>query len=214
MGEKRLVPEPLRQLLDADVAATNKFVKFVEQKYGPMSKYKGHLKGLEYSCHGIPWFITCATFIFLLQSPSLQQLFVNLFIALVVDMIVVAVAKAITRRRRPVGNHAEDMFFTVLADKFSFPSGHATRAVMLSILLPLQYNLWLPVSLVLSGWGGAVCVSRVLMRRHHLLDVAGGVALGTLEALVMSWLWLSQGAALDVVGYFMDETQVGASYDV
>ena len=34
----------------------------------------------QYSCHGIPWFIGTATFIFLLQDSSIRQLLVNLFI--------------------------------------------------------------------------------------------------------------------------------------
>ncbi|KAK3888304.1 hypothetical protein Pcinc_007632 [Petrolisthes cinctipes] len=214
MGQKREVPKPLQQLLAWDVEVTNAFVKFVETKCGPMTNYKGYLKGLEYSCHGIPWFLFTGAFIFYVASPSLLQLLVNIFIALVLDVVVVAVVKAVSRRRRPQGNNTKDMFPTISVDKFSFPSGHATRAVLLTSILCLQYNLWLPMSVLVSAWGGAVCVSRVLLRRHHLLDVLGGVVFGVLEARVMSWLWLSQHAAQYVVGCFLDETQAGASYDV
>ena len=60
--------------------------------------------------------------------------------ALIMDIVVVAVVKAITRRRRPVANKDSEMFVAVSVDKFSFPSGHCTRAVMLSVLFPLQVS--------------------------------------------------------------------------
>lgn len=214
MGEKRVVPQPLKKLLDWDAVMTDKFVKFVDKKHGPLSKYKGTLKGLEYSCHGIPWLIGTATFIFLLQDSSIRQLLVNIFIALILDIVVVAVVKAITRRRRPLANKDEEMFAAMMVDKYSFPSGHSTRAVMLSFLLPMQYDLFLPFSMALVAWGGAVCVSRVLLHRHHILDVAGGVAIGFIQAVIVSALWLSEESAAGVVNFFLDETQVGASYDV
>ena len=47
MGEKREVPKPLKKLLDWDVVMTDKFVKYVDMKYGPLSKHKSTLKGLE-----------------------------------------------------------------------------------------------------------------------------------------------------------------------
>lgn len=213
MGEKRVIPTPLKKALDWDVVATEKFVKFVDQKYGPLAKYKTLMKGLEISCHGIPWLVGTVTFIFLIDSSSVRQLLVNLFIALILDIIVVAVLKAVTRRRRPSENK-DDMFVTISVDKFSFPSGHATRAIMLSVLLPIQYDLWLLLSLLLICWGVAVCVTRVLLRRHHILDVLGGTGVGILEAVVMSLIWLSPEGAQGLVNFFLDETQVGASYDV
>lgn len=213
MGEKRVIPTPLKKALDWDVVATEKFVKFVDQKYGPLAKYKTLMKGLEISCHGIPWLVGTVTFIFLIDSSSVRQLLVNLFIALILDIIVVAVLKAITRRRRPSENK-DDMFVTISVDKFSFPSGHATRAIMLSVLLPIQYDLWLLLSLLLICWSVAVCVTRVLLRRHHVLDVLGGTGVGILEAVVMSLIWLSPEGAQGLVNFFLDETQVGASYDV
>lgn len=47
MGEKRVIPQPLRKVLDWDVAVTDKFVKYVDRNYGPLSKHKGKMKGLE-----------------------------------------------------------------------------------------------------------------------------------------------------------------------
>ncbi|MPC27539.1 Phospholipid phosphatase 6 [Portunus trituberculatus] len=148
------------------------------------------------------------------KDASIRQLLVNLFIALIMDIVVVAVVKAIARRRRPVANKDNEMFITVSIDKFSFPSGHCTRAVMLSILFPLQYDLFFPLTVALIAWGSAVCVSRVLLHRHHILDVIGGIGIGFVQAILISCMWLSQESAATVVNFFLDETQVGASYDV
>lgn len=52
------------------------------------------------------------------------------------------------------------------------------------------------------------------MNRHHILDVLGGVAIGFIQAVLVSALWLSEESAAGVVNFFLDETQVGASYDV
>ncbi|KAG0725502.1 Phospholipid phosphatase 6 [Chionoecetes opilio] len=214
MGEKRVVPRPLRRLLDWDTVMTDKFVKYVDRNYGPISKYKTTMKALEYSCHGIPWLLGTAAFIFLLQAASSRQLLVNIFIALIVDIVVVGVVKAITRRRRPATNKTEEMLVVVMMDKFSFPSGHCTRAVMLSVVISMQYDLFLPLWVLLQGWSGAVCVSRILLNRHHLLDVFGGIVIGVLEAWLMSQLWLSETSTAAVVNSFLDETQAGASYDI
>ena len=109
---------------------------------------------------------------------SLKEAAVNLLIGLVLDIVIVAVLKAFTRRRRPAYDVDDQVFvlelsqfglpmcFTCLltqyfqdnisplvkvatvkiVDKFSFPSGHATRATMLALLFtflsPLPLLLW------------------------------------------------------------------------
>ena len=79
-----------------------------------------------------------------------------------------------------------------MVDKFSFPSGHATRATMLALLFtllsPLPFLLWIPF----LAWAGAVAVSRVLLGRHHILDVVAGVVIGAAEAVILSMLWRSE----------------------
>lgn len=51
---------------------------------------------------------------------------------LIYDVMLVAFIKAFTRRNRPVGNQS-DMFMARGPDKFSFPSGHASRAVWVAL---------------------------------------------------------------------------------
>lgn len=197
---KREVPGGLKAVLEKDVKLSKEFVELVNRKY-PIAAYRSHLKSLEISCHGIPWLFISVAGLYSFGS----QFFFNLLLALLLDIVVVAVIKAFTRRRRPSYN-VDDQYATVkLVDKFSFPSGHSTRAVMLATLFtlvaPINIILWLP----LVGWAGAVCVSRVLLGRHHLLDVLAGVPIGLIQAVVMGWMWRSEDQTKYIMSLFGDE---------
>ena len=214
-SRKREIPSGLKQLLDADVKMSKEFVEFVNKKY-PSSVFRTYYKQLEVcrdfflhffieklkvSCHGIPWLFIAIAGLYTFSSAF----FFNLLLALLLDIAVVAVIKAFTRRRRPAYN-VDDQYATVnMVDKFSFPSGHSTRAVMLvSILVlvsPVTMLLW-PVLIV---WSGAVCVSRVLLGRHHILDVVAGVVIGVVQALVMGVLWRSEEQTKYLMSLLGDE---------
>ena len=99
------------------------------------------------------------------------------------------------------------MFVTVGPDKFSFPSGHATRAVALALFFGIQHP---PVHSVVAlpafaAWAVAVCLSRVLLGRHHILDVGGGIAIGALEHSVASSLAIGPDAAEGLRQYMFDD---------
>merc|ERR1712098_5703 len=131
------------------------------------------------------------------------EIFFNLLLALILDIVIVAVVKAFTRRRRPSYNY-DDQHATLKAiDKFSFPSGHATRSVLLcvffAVLYPAPLLLWILIAPVLILWSGSVCVSRVLLARHHLLDCVAGVLIGFLEAGLLSCLWLGPERAQELL---------------
>ncbi|GAB1860393.1 Phospholipid phosphatase 6 [Camponotus japonicus] len=144
-SEKRQIPTLLRKVLAVDAYLTDEFVKLVE-KFLPLRQLKVHYKLLEISCHGIVWLASSLVLIWILNSKSLYQMQVNLLIGLLLDILLIAVIKAITRRRRPTSN---DDSFTIGPDKYSFPSGHASRATFIVLLL----------------------------RRHHIFDVLVGVFL-------------------------------------
>jgi len=154
------------------------------------------LKSLEISCHGIPWLMLAIAGIYV---TSLKEASVNLLIGLVLDIVIVAVLKAFTRRRRPAYDVDDQVATVKMVDKFSFPSGHATRATMLALLFtflsPLPLLLWLPF----FAWALSVAVSRVLLGRHHILDVVAGVVIGVLEAVLLSMLWRSEEEASALV---------------
>ncbi|VDD77144.1 unnamed protein product [Mesocestoides corti] len=157
---------------------------------------------LEWSCHGVPWFIFSGGWIMgllisnMAPPPSSRPLdpyvapsFTNsrnlygwraacLLFALILDVVVVGCIKFIVKRPRPEANYSSDMLLTVSIDDWSFPSGHSSRAGMLQWLLPWLFDLSGFSRLVLSVWVACVCVSRLAMRRHHLGDILFGYALG------------------------------------
>lgn len=97
-------------------------------------------------------------------------------IAAALEEVAVRIAKSIGARARPDLPHA-------IAAGFSFPSGHATAATVLAVLL-----VWLAagrprwqVGAAVTGataWVLLVCLSRMVLRVHYFTDVVGGVGLG------------------------------------
>uniref|UniRef100_A0A146M4M8 Presqualene diphosphate phosphatase n=1 Tax=Lygus hesperus TaxID=30085 RepID=A0A146M4M8_LYGHE len=201
--EKPRTPESLQKLLTVDKVLTKTFCDMMD-KFLPYTKYRKHYKFLEYSCHALPWFFACLGALWLLWNEDLFQTQVNLLFALTIDCIVISITKAAVRRRRPAGN-TNDMFLTVGIDAYSFPSGHVSRAVMITYFTVCitQSNVILSFAAIL--WAAAISVSRILMKRHHILDVLGGVFVGLAEGWLISHLWLSRATSVWLVNYLSDE---------
>lgn len=136
---------------------------------------------------------------------------VYIFTGLIIDIIFVALIKAATRRRRPA---VDDNPLSFGPDKFSFPSGHASRAAFLfcffTALSPLHIIFFPP----LLAWTVAVCFSRLVLYRHHILDVLGGIFLGLFEALLLAFLWCDQETSAWLINWMTDEKISGPEYDV
>ncbi|XP_050462487.1 polyisoprenoid diphosphate/phosphate phosphohydrolase PLPP6-like [Cataglyphis hispanica] len=199
-SDKRQIPMLLRKVLAVDAYLTDVFVKFIE-KLLPFKQLKVHYQLLEVSCHGIPWLGTSLALIWILNSKSLYQMQVNLLIGLLFDTILVAVIKAITRRRRPISN---DDLFAIGPDKYSFPSGHSSRA---AFIVYFFFYIWsIPLICVppLLAWSFSVCMSRLLMRRHHILDVLVGVFLGIFEGLIIGYIYLEQETCINLISWITD----------
>lgn len=95
----------------------------------------------------------------------------------------------IFRRSRPLQNRM-DMFATVSVDKFSFPSGHATRAALVAMFFTRNI-VSLPYVPFIILFCTCVGVSRILLGRHHIIDVLLGYVIGVLEYVIYSHFWLS-----------------------
>ena len=68
----------------------------------------------------------------------------------------------------------------------------------MALFFALLYPLPLVLVPILFAWSLSVCLSRVLLGRHHVLDVAGGIAIGVVEYLIMKMLWVSDESAKDL----------------
>jgi undecaprenyl-diphosphatase len=106
----------------------------------------------------------------------------HLTLATAVGLSLYKLLKARTGRPRPF--NAEDGFHLTITplDELSFPSGHTLHAVAFTLVLyayyPLAFWLVLPFTVL-------VALSRVVLGLHYPSDVAAGVALGSLVALVV-----------------------------
>ncbi|XP_076826043.1 polyisoprenoid diphosphate/phosphate phosphohydrolase PLPP6-like [Clavelina lepadiformis] len=162
------------------------------------------MKLLEISGHGILWLSGTCMALFKVQSLDEKVVFFNLLFALIIDLIVIGVLKASFRRPRPVYNKG-DMFVTVSVDKFSFPSGHATRVAMVSVFFLEKLMISFTVRLLLVTWAFCVGISRVILGRHHVSDVVVGFVVGYLQyRWILIPLWLNEG----VVSYLLNSFHI------
>ncbi|XP_004537905.1 phospholipid phosphatase 6 [Ceratitis capitata] len=191
----------LGKILKLDILWTKKLVTSVFQHI-PFAKLRLYCKCLEISCNGIAWLAGWLAFIWIVDSKSLYEMQLNLLFGLILDIIVIAVLKAIFRRRRPAV--CSDML-TLGPDKFSFPSGHASRSAFILmffiVLSPVSEFLWMPI----VSWTLSVCLSRILLSRHYILDVVGGMGIGIIEAFIVGLLWIGENAASNIINYLTND---------
>lgn len=162
------------------------------------------LLALEVSGHGVPWLIL-PILIFVLKSnlsPKAASLMLNFLALTILDLAVIGVLKPIFRRARPAYNSGIGHVTIHIVDQFSFPSGHATRAGFLtSFVWHTQahhsngLHPWLAcpaftVAAIL--WGVAICLSRVMLGRHHVLDVLFGFILGVTYVYAWEPFWIDE----------------------
>jgi undecaprenyl-diphosphatase len=104
---------------------------------------------------------------------------VEVLVSIIALAVVVLVIKFTIRRRRPEGEWGGLYRKT---DPHSFPSGHAARVVLLTILAIGLGPGWLAVILCL--WAPLVALARVAMGVHYLSDILAGFFLGALAGMV------------------------------
>ena len=209
---KREIPDGLKSILEWDKKITRSTFEAFDKKFGYV-KYRSQMKALENSCHGIPWLVLTIAMIYLGAWPGGLELWMNLLLYLIVDIVFVAVIKAFARRRRPSFQSDEQWFVKIEdkltggrgVDKFSFPSGHASRAGGFVFFFWFLYPLNFFFRIAVLIWSSSVAVSRVFLCRHHILDVAAGLLLGYVEYIVMCFLWMGEERAKYLLTYLGGE---------
>ncbi|KAI9547801.1 phospholipid phosphatase 6 [Gymnodraco acuticeps] len=157
------------------------------------------MKLIEISGHGIPWLAGTAYCLYKSDSATGQEVMLNLFMGLLLDLVLVTIVKAVVRRRRPAHNRM-DMFATFSVDRFSFPSGHATRAAMCGRFLLAHLVLAAPLRFLVVLWAALVGLSRVLLGRHNVTDVMFGFWMGYVQYNLIEMLWLSPQTLQGLLG--------------
>lgn len=117
--------------------------------------------------------------VWLLGNAEWKYKAVLFVFAIGVCALVVQVIKLAVRRERPAGEWGQ---LYRKADPHSFPSGHAARALMLSVLGVIVGPAWLAIVLVL--WGPLVALARVAMGVHYVSDILAGATLGLIFGLI------------------------------
>jgi undecaprenyl-diphosphatase len=121
-----------------------------------------------------------------LAHPDRRRLAVRLSVALGIESLVVNQGvKRLFKRRRPAfdGDHPHQLRTPVTS---SFPSGHASAAVVAATLLsdgdPARSALWWSLAAV-------VALSRPYARHHHASDTVGGAVVGLAIGRLARALW-------------------------
>ncbi|XP_069465384.1 inactive phospholipid phosphatase 7 [Ambystoma mexicanum] len=140
--------------------------------------------------HGIPWL--GGTMICLWKSSTLagQEVLLNLFMALMLDILMVAGIQKLVKRRSPYEVSLGVVDYLMM-DLYAFPAGHASRVFMVSKFLLNHLVLAVPLRILLVLWAFGVGLSRIVVGRHHITDVFGGFVIGYLEFNLVELLWMS-----------------------
>ena len=109
-----------------------------------------------------------------------------LFAGIAVMAVLVMSIKFVVRRRRPEGEWGGIYRVT---DPHSFPSGHAARAFLITVLVIGLGPAWLAVALCI--WAPLVSLARVAMGVHYVSDVVAGALLGIAGGLF--WMQVAPG---------------------
>ena len=123
-----------------------------------------------------------------------SALYAFIFFGVGVPSLVTTLFKRLIGRGRP-GNFDEFglLHFQLNWDRYSFqsfPSGHATTAFALAMVLAFLAPRWTYVALV---FGVVVAISRVVLGEHYPSDVVAGAIVGTLGAYAVRWFFASRG---------------------
>ncbi|XP_072548810.1 inactive phospholipid phosphatase 7 [Salminus brasiliensis] len=148
--------------------------------------------------HGITWI--CGTLVCLTRSNTLagQEVLVNLLLALVLDILTVAGVQKLVKRKGP-WEMTPGFLDYVAMDVYSFPAAHASRAAMVSKFLLSHLVLAVPLRILLVVWAFLVGLSRVLLGRYHVTDMACGFALGLLHFSLVETVWLSSNTCQTLI---------------
>ncbi|AFK50789.1 phosphatase [Thermogladius calderae 1633] len=124
---------------------------------------------------GVVWIAMAV--IDLVRSRGLRVHTYEVAVLLMLSVLLDATLKLIFRVPRPgLSGLVQPVSALMSVEYYSYPSGHATRAVALALYAGKRSSTaW---SLAIYTWAFAVCLSRILLGVHWTSDVLGGFAAG------------------------------------
>lgn len=166
----------LQTILEKDIIYSQKLRTWGEQKIPhPISSILAH--------SGDSWYWLAFLFLVWIFTDSPWRT-ISAFWAgsILIQAVLVLCIKFGIKRSRPAGEWGA---VYRNSDPNSFPSGHATRVVMLAALA-WGMNMHLAAPL-LTIWALLVSFARVILGVHYLSDIIAGWILGILLAVIMLW---------------------------
>ncbi|XP_040911835.1 phospholipid phosphatase 6-like [Toxotes jaculatrix] len=164
----------------------------------PWGSIRPLVRLVELSGHVIPWLIGTLYTLLRGETVTEQEIMLNLALALLLDLLLVRVVKSLVRRRRPAQSRS-DILSTFFVERYSFPSGHATRAAMCARFLLAQLVDTASMRVLVVGWAALVSLSRLLLARHYVTDVGFGLAMGYCQYSLVERLWVTWDCLQDIL---------------
>jgi undecaprenyl-diphosphatase len=131
---------------------------------------------------GLLWLVM-AVIAFWLGDEATRHFVLLAVVAVIVAGGLTTVLKFLVRRGRP---REMNGFYSTKYDRYSFPSGHATRVACLAMVFSHQFPRW-AVIFYASALFIALC--RVALGIHYVSDVIVGLAIGFLASWVIVSIW-------------------------
>jgi len=134
-----------------------------------------------------------------LVVPDLRIHAYTIFFVTIIMLVPVYIIKNTIKRHRP--EFKDTRFGAVAFDEWSFPSGHATRATYITIILIAYFpQFWL----VWILWGVMIMISRLLLGVHYVSDILAGFILSGISVLIMFRIgWLPEAPYASWLEYIL-----------
>ncbi len=117
--------------------------------------------------------VPCLFVLWWLHGFSWQSIALPVAAGFALSIVVTSIVKFAVRRRRPAGDWGSIYRKT---DPHSFPSGHASRTITMTIVV--LAGQWPLIGGALFLWSLLVGLSRIILGVHYLYDVLAGYLLG------------------------------------
>jgi undecaprenyl-diphosphatase len=117
--------------------------------------------------------VPCLFVLWWLHGFSRQSLVIPVAVGFALSVVATSIVKFTVRRRRPAGDWGA-VYRKI--DPHSFPSGHASRTITMTIVL-MAGGYYL-IGAALLFWSLLVGLSRIILGVHYLYDVLAGYLLG------------------------------------
>lgn len=92
-----------------------------------------------------------------------------------------------------------DILSAFFVERYSFPSGHASRATMCARFFLAQGADTASMRVLVVAWAVLVSLSRLLLARHYVTDVGFGLAMGYCQYSMVERLWVTMDCLQDLL---------------